>query len=71
MLSLEDMYETQRSHSSTPKQINPHSRIYRVWGKPISKVLIVSIGCYYGLQLGWKLLESNQREYEKNENTKI
>lgn len=50
----------QQQASSNAKPISPHSRIYRVWGKPVSKMLLFSIGTYYTLYWAWEYLEKEE-----------
>lgn len=54
-----------------PKPVSPHARIYRVWGKPVSKMVLFSVGTYYILYWAWELLEKQEQKHVPKKATEV
>lgn len=48
-----------------PKPISPHKLMYVKWGKPVGRLLLLSVGSYYSLYYLWVYLEKRELENEK------
>lgn len=50
---------------------SPHALMYRKWGKPVSKLLILSVGSYYTLFYLWEYLEKKEIETKRKAHVEV
>lgn len=46
------------------KPPSPHAMMYRKWGKPVGRLLVLSVGSYYTLFYLWEYL--NKKELQRD-----
>ncbi|EPY50456.1 hypothetical protein SPOG_01213 [Schizosaccharomyces cryophilus OY26] len=55
----------QRRLYSQNQQPSPHVMFYKNYARPLGKVMLYALATYYGLDLAWWKLNSNEEEAEK------
>lgn len=49
---------------------SPHALIYRLWAKPVGKMLFITVGTFYTLHYLRELLDNPTFDHEKSANNK-
>ncbi|WBW70569.1 mitochondrial F1-FO ATP synthase peripheral stalk assembly factor Ina17 [Schizosaccharomyces osmophilus] len=55
----------QRRLYSQTQQPSPHIMFYKNYARPLGKVMLFALATYYGLDLFWWKMNSNEEEAEK------